>query len=91
MKRIYIFTWPKCKGCETLKQTLIDQSIPFIEVNALDPKNKKLWDSIKAQTNSEAVPLAFIQEENNVEGIAYVPNEDWKTIDEIAKIIKDNI
>jgi len=91
MKRIYIFTCPKCKGCNSLKQILVNQSIPFIDVNTSAPENKKLWNNIKDQTNSEATPMVFIQNNDEFDGLAYIPDKDWKTIDEIVEIIKNNI
>jgi glutaredoxin len=91
MKRIYIFTCPKCKGCNNLKRILVNQSIPFIDVNTSAPENKKLWDDIKYQTNSEAIPMVFIQNNDEFEGQAYIPDKDWKTIDDIVEIIKNNI
>jgi len=91
MKKIYIFTWPNCHGCINLKNTLTKESISFIDINVLSPENKKLWDDFKSQTNSDAVPQVFIQEEDNDEGLAYVPNKDWESIDEIVEIIKNTI
>lgn len=91
MKTIYIFSWPKCKGCNALKKRLTELSIPFIDVNALAPENKELWDDFRSQTNSEAVPQVFIQEEGKIEGTVYVPSTDWNSTEEILEIIKNSI
>jgi len=91
VKKIYVFTWPKCKGCNTLKGMLSEQLIPFIEINTLAAENKKLWNDIKNQTGSEAVPMVLIQEDNTNEGFAYIGNKDWFTIEELIEIIKNNI
>jgi hypothetical protein len=35
--------------------------------------------------------MVFIQNNDEFEGQAYIPDKDWKTIDDIVEIIKNNI
>lgn len=91
MKNIYIFSSDKCKACIFLKKLLQKENINYIEINKNIPSNKSLWDEIVLQTNSIALPMLFIQDENEMEGTAYIANQDWKTHEELIEIIKRNI
>lgn len=91
MKKIYIFSSDKCKACVLLKELLRNENIIYTEVNKNLPQNKSLWDKMVSETNSIALPLLFIQDENSHEGTAYIADQDWKTHEEFIEIIKRNI
>lgn len=91
MKKVYIFSSPNCKACKNLKEILNIESVSHIEINIDIPQNEELWNDIVHQTNSIALPLLVIQDENTENCVAYLHNEDWKTHEELIEIIKKNI
>lgn len=91
MKKTYIFSSDKCKACVLLKELLKKENIIYIEINKNLSQNKILWDEIVSQTNSIALPMLFIQDENGIDGVAYIADQDWKTHEELIEIIKRNI
>jgi glutaredoxin len=70
---------------------LTEQSIPFVGIDTTAPGNRQLWNDIKFQTKSEAVPMVFIRDKKTLEGTAYIPNQDFISTEEIVEIIKKNI
>jgi glutaredoxin len=91
MKKIFIFSSDECKACIFLKKLLQEENITYIDINKNLPQNKLLWDNVTSEINSTALPLLFIQEENNYEGTAYIADQDWKTYKELIEIIKRNV
>ena len=89
MKNILIFTLDDCGYCYELKKKLISDSIKFHNINII--KNRKLWEQVSTQINDDVVPTVFIQENDNGDGLVYVPGRDFNDLDEIVKIIKRNI
>lgn len=91
MKKIYIFSSDKCKACVLLKELLQKEEIIYTEINKNLPHNSSLWNEITSQTDSIALPMLFIQDENGRNGVAYIADQDWKTHEELIEIIKRNI
>lgn len=91
MKKAYIFSSPKCKACINLKKLLNEESISFVEIDKTLSQNKKLWNEISTQTDSIALPLLLIYDEDIGEGFAYLANRDWQSHQELIEIIKKNI
>jgi len=89
MKRIAIFTLNTCHLCADLKRRLRSQSIPFHDIEIT--RNRELWDQILAQTGHDALPTVFIQTDEGGNGLVYTPGRDFKDLDEIIEIIKNNI
>lgn len=89
MTQIAVFTLNGCEMCISLKVRLKEESIPFhdIEINL----NRDIWEAVLAQTNDDAVPTVFIQNDHEGNGLVYTPGRDYHEIDEIIEIIKKNI
>jgi glutaredoxin len=89
MKTIYVFTTIGCAHCKELKKKLIDESIPFCDIEIT--KNEELWKNMISQTGYDILPTIYIRTDNDDSGIAYIPDKDFKNINEIIEIIKKNI
>jgi len=87
MKEIMIFTLNGCVHCAELKRKLNELSIPFHDIEIT--KNRKIWDSVKAQTGYDTLPTIFIQTDNQGNGVVYTPGRDFQNDDEIIEIIKN--
>ena len=64
MINVIIFTKPKCLKCSKLRNTLIEQSIPFKNIDI--EQNKEMWEDIISQLEpiegSYKLPMVFIHE-----------------------------
>jgi glutaredoxin len=89
MKKILLFTINGCLQCRDLKTKLDSQSISFIDIEIT--KNRELWNQVVEQTGYDTLPTVFIQNDNDGSGTVYIPGRDFQDIDEIIKIIKNNI
>lgn len=88
MKKVYVFSSLKCKACNKLKNLLFKNNISYNEIDVDLPRYELLWNEVSAQANSIALPMIFIQDENQSDGIIYIANKDWKTHEEVIEIIK---
>lgn len=84
--KIVVFTLNGCGHCALLKTNLDHLSIPYtdVEVN----KNEKIWNEIVQQTKQDRIPTVYISEIGKEEGKIFIPEIDFKTIDELVNIIK---
>jgi glutaredoxin len=87
--KLLVFTLDTCGHCKTLKERLINESIPFteIEVNA----NKNLWNQVVTQSKNEYLPTFFIKKEGSDTGPIFCPEKDFKNDDQAIEIIKKYI
>ena len=89
MSQIVVFTLKECELCSELKRRLNEELIPFhdIEIN----ENRELWDTILSQTGYDVLPTVFIQTDTEGNRLVYTPGRDFQSLDEIIKIIENNI
>lgn len=87
-KNVIIFTLNGCHYCDSLKERFTNLSIPYNELDI--EKNEELWDKIVDETNSEAVPMILIYDDDD-NGEFLIPGKDYNTEDEIVNIIKIKI
>ena len=86
MKNIIIFTLDGCSHCESLKQRLKTLFISFdeLEIN----RNQDIWNQVVEQTGHNVIPMVYISNEGEDEGIIYVPGRDYQNEDEIVEIVQ---
>jgi glutaredoxin len=89
MTQIAVFTLNGCQMCRELKKELKRQSIDFHDIEIT--LNSEIWEQVLKQTHDDAVPTVFIQSDNEGNGLIYTPGRDFKDVNEILEIIKNNI
>lgn len=89
MNKIILFTLKGCPHCVSLKNRLIDASIPFIELDVDD--NPEIWAEVVNEINEELLPTTLITNTESEDGFIYVPSIDYETEDEIFHIIQNKI
>lgn len=89
MNEIIIFTLDGCVHCDNLKNEMKSQTIPFTEIEITI--NQKIWNQVVEQTGHNVLPTIFIKKENTETGPVYVPDRDFKSVDEIIPILKNYI
>lgn len=86
MNEIIVFTLDGCGHCDSLKSELRVQDIQFTEIEI--GLNQKIWNQVVEQTGHNVLPTVFIKKENTETGPVYVPDRDFKSVDEIVTILK---
>lgn len=84
--KVTVFTLNGCGHCLHLKANLDHLSIPYTEVEVT--KNPKIWEEILEQTKQDRLPTVYVSEEGKDEGRIYIPEIDFKTIEEMVGILK---
>jgi glutaredoxin len=83
---VIIFTLHGCDHCASLKEKLVEKSIPFNEIEITE--NQELWEKIVLQIGDEILPTTLIfNDEGNFSKI-FIPGRDYQTENEIISIIK---
>ena len=87
--KLLLFTLDTCGHCKRLKERLINESIPFteIEVNS----NQSLWNQVVTQSKNEYLPTFFIKKEGSDTGPIFCPERDFENDDQAIEIIKKYI
>jgi glutaredoxin len=87
--KLLLFTLDTCGHCKMLKERLINESIPFteIEVNS----NQSLWNQVVTQSKNEYLPTFFIKKEGSDTGPIFCPERDFENDDQAIEIIKKYI
>jgi hypothetical protein len=87
--KLLLFTLDTCGHCKMLKERLVNESIPFteIEVNS----NQSLWNQVVTQTKNEYLPTFFIKKEGSDTGPIFCPERDFENDDQAIEIIKKYI
>jgi glutaredoxin len=83
--KIIIFTLNGCEYCLSLKQRLNELSIPFNEID-VDNSNE-IWEQVVDEIGDDYVPVTLVYDDNE-DGVFIVPDRDYKTEDELIKIIQ---
>lgn len=80
-----------CPFCVMMKNQLVESDIKFISRDINEHRDE--YDLFVEATGSEFVPAFMIIEnvDDTVSSKAYVPDRDYKTIDEGVEIIKNII
>jgi len=86
MNEIIVFTLDGCGHCDNLKSELTVQNIQFTEIEI--GLNQKIWNQVVEQTGHNVLPTVFIKKENTETGPVFVPDRDFKSVDEIVTILK---
>jgi hypothetical protein len=69
-----------------LKDKLIELSIPHVELEI--NSHKEIWDQVVQQTGHNVLPTIFVRKEGTDDGPVFVPNIDFKDLDEIIEKLK---
>jgi glutaredoxin len=87
--KLLLFTLDTCGHCKMLKERLVNESIPFteIEVNS----NQSLWNQVVTQSKNEYLPTFFIKKEGSDTGPIFCPERDFENDDQAIEIIKKYI
>lgn len=87
---IYIFTIKQCPTCKNLKYRLNQVGLPFKEVDVTT--NRGLWKEVKRQVGHDCLlPTVFVPSGLNGEGEIYEPEVNFSDIDEMIKILVDEV
>jgi len=86
--KLTVFTLNGCGHCMLLKTNLDHLIIPYNEIEI--SKNQKIWFEIVEQTKQDRIPVVYISDIDKNEGKIYIPEVDYKTIDELINIIKSH-
>lgn len=87
--QVIIFTLEGCYYCMTLKNELVNLSIPFLEIEV--NSNSQLWEQVVEQTGHDLLPTIFIKKENTDTGPIYIPGKDFESQTEIIDIILEHM
>lgn len=85
--KLTVFTLNGCGHCMLLKTNLDHLKIPYKEVEV--SKNESTWNQIVEQTKQNRLPTVYLAQEGKDEGKIYIPEIDFKSIDEIVNEIKN--
>jgi len=61
MKKVIIYTGPRCAHCDWAKALLNKKNIDFVEYN-IDENHKKREEMLKKSNGARTVPQIFIEE-----------------------------
>jgi glutaredoxin len=87
MIKIILFTLDGCPHCISLKNRLINDSIPFIELDV--DENPEIWGEVIEEIKHDFLPTTLITNIETEEGLIFVPTIDYQTEDEIFEIIRN--
>jgi glutaredoxin len=85
--QIYIFTLDGCGHCVTLKNSLNNLQIPFIELEV--GKNTEIWNEVVEQTGHNSLPTVFISLSGGEDGPVFIPGRDYMDKEEVIEKIKE--
>jgi glutaredoxin len=87
MNKIFIFTLNTCGHCHELKKSLNELEIDFTELEVT--KNLELWQTVVNKVGNDLLPTIFVSINGGDTGPIFMPERDYKTKDDIIKIIKN--
>lgn len=87
--KLLLFTLDTCGHCKMLKERLINESIPFTEIEV--SSNQSLWNQVVTQSKNEYLPTFFIKKEGSDTGPIFCPERDFENDDQAIEIIKKYI
>jgi glutaredoxin len=82
MNKLTIYTMKNCPYCAELKEKLINENIPYRDVDVELDENKKEFDKILEASKAEEVPIIRIDKQ------LFIPNVSFKTITESVELVK---
>ncbi len=80
MTRVY--STPQCPYCTELKNLLIEEGIPFVDVNVNLPENEAEFKKLFEITKCDDVPMLKVGKQ------LLIPNVSFKSIKEAAETTK---
>lgn len=83
---IVVFSLEGCSHCVDLKRKLVDNDIPFTDIEVTT--NKHIWDKVVEQTGHNSLPSVYISMNGGDEGPIFVPERDYNTQEELIEMIK---
>lgn len=87
-KSLYIFTLKGCPRCDDAKKQIIKSGISYFDIDI--DEYPDIWNEVVEKTKQDYVPTIFFDEHDG-EGKIFVPDKDYKNIDELMKIIFENM
>lgn len=83
---IFVFSLIGCGHCKTLKERFDELSIAYtdLEINS----NREIWEQVVSQTGHNILPTVFIKKEGTDDGVVFIPNRDYNSVDELIENIK---
>ena len=87
--KVFLFTLKGCHYCDELKTKLDSLSIKYKELEVSN--NRTRWESVVNETNQDLLPAVFIMEDDDGNGVNYIPERDFKDLDHLVYIIKNSI
>ena len=61
MKRVIVYTGPRCNFCEAAKRLLTKKNIPYKEINIALDENKR-EEMLKKSNGKRTIPQIFIED-----------------------------
>ncbi len=89
MKELVLFSMESCPFCQIMKDKLVEQNIPFINMD-INEHEEEYRMFIELVEGNEFVPALMIIDENNPEQKIQplAPDRDFKTIEEGIEKVK---
>ena len=83
---IFVFSLNGCSYCKTLKEKLIEENIPYteLEINT----HREIWEQVVKQTNMNILPTVFVRKGDTDDGPVFVPNRDYSSVEELVEKLK---
>lgn len=89
-KLLFVFTLGGCIHCDELKTYLNGNKFDYQEID-INEKDS-IWNLVVDLTKQEYVPTIMIMDDHDINfGNIYVPIKDFNNINELIKIINENM
>lgn len=86
--KIYLFTMYGCEHCDETKKRLVEENLNFIDLDIGIYQTQ--WNEVVEKTGFNVVPTLLIREDEETSRV-FLPNVDFKDIESIIEIVKENL